>query len=112
MADRRYKNLYAAFGRNEASPFGDTKTVFLVIDRKDCTVRYKSRRSSDAAVFSLPVPAWFKAQTLSALADEAVRLANKLLLGDARPEARYELEMELSRRITLSEIVESAMKEA
>lgn len=106
----RFQNLFKATGEKAPEPFRNARTLFLVIDRKSRTVRIQCRRPSAGSTFSWPLPTTLGANSLTALAEYAASAAGNLLSGDAKPEARYQIEIGLLRRIAIAESLDGGLK--
>lgn len=107
-----FQNMFGAIGEKVPEPFSRCRSAFLVIDRKRRAVKIQSRRPSEKAAFSWPLPTAMSADALNAVASYAAESANRLLSGDARPEARYELELALLRRIAAAEALDGGIHHA
>lgn len=93
-----YTNLFKAMGSKVHCPFEGAKRLYLILSRRDRTVRVRSRRSSSNADFSWALPTNMSASGLNGLTQYCAMRAAELD-GDATPEERYALERDVSSRI-------------
>ena len=96
-----FNNLFRAVGSKVDRPFASSRRLYMVVNRRDRTVKVRSRRSNQTCEFSWALPTDLSARGLNGLTDFCAQRASRLLSGDATPEKRYELERDVARRIWL-----------